>query len=198
MAGRPLAFWLRAAISLVGGLAVGLTFAVLIVSLIATRFGDYNIITVRSGSMEPDIAQGDIVVTRPQSVSKIAERDIILFKDQDSGVPFVHRVIATRQQVTRVVDQNDQLVSESTAYFFVTKGDANKFPDAGDVNSNEYLGKYWFSIPTFGLLGSSISPTWIFLGIAGVSAVLWGGYEIASRARLVGSRKSGIVITSTK
>jgi signal peptidase I len=188
MAERTAGWWAKGALSAIGGIIFGLLFGAALAAVIATYLGDYHIITVRTGSMEPELEKGEIVVVRPVRIDKIDEEDVIYFKSE--GAPTVHRVVAIREEVLNIVDSDTgEQLSERHNYFFTTKGDANPENDGGEVTLEEYQGRVWFSVPTFGLLGSSVSPTWIMLALAGGIGVLWGGYEFLVRGRRAGVAK---------
>ena len=65
---------------------------------------------VESGSMEPSIMTGALVIVRPAESYQIG--DVIMFNDRGARVPTTHRVVDTYSQGGRT--------------WFVTKGDANE------------------------------------------------------------------------
>lgn len=98
--------------------------------------GNYKVLVVESGSMEPAIKVGSIVVIRPEKEYKTG--DIITFIDpsQKSKVPTTHRIYEI------------EIVSGEIRY--VTKGDANNTPDTKSVRKRDILGKVLVSIPYLG------------------------------------------------
>src|SRR5688572_678033 len=85
--------------------------AALVVVLIAL-FAGLRPFVVRSGSMEPAIDTGDVVVSRPVHPDQLGPGDVVTFRDPTRSAELVtHRVV----EVSRQGDQ----------YAFVTKGDAN-------------------------------------------------------------------------
>ena len=85
----------------------------------------YRLFYVLTGSMEPTIHSGAVVLTKESDSYVIG--DIITFKSQNSeilGQPNTHRI----------VDINDD-------GSFVTKGDANNIEDSTFVNFSEIYGK---------------------------------------------------------
>jgi len=94
--------------------------------------GNIKMFTVLSGSMEPSIHVGSVVVIKPVSNYKIG--DVITFGKMD--VPTTHRI--TEMKVTE-----GEMV-------YQTKGDANDSPDGEEVNAKDIRGKVMFSIPWFG------------------------------------------------
>lgn len=86
---------------------------------------------VKSGSMEPAISTGSLVVVKP--VERYAVGDVITFGlDTKTAVPTTHRIIEIRG-------------SE-----FIVKGDANEEADQGPVQRSEVIGKVIFSLPYAG------------------------------------------------
>src|SRR3989344_1742628 len=73
--------------------------------------GNYQIKIVQSGSMEPDIKTGSVVIIKPSSVYKVG--DVVTFgKDTKKDIPTTHRIVSSRAQ--------DGVI------MFTTKGDANE------------------------------------------------------------------------
>lgn len=107
--------------------------------------GGYKILNVISGSMEPAIRTGDVILVRPLTQEdQIQEGDVITFRTQeDASMLITHRVVG-------VVSVND----EATAY--ITKGDANDSPDDTPVTRQQVLGRYAHRIPLLGYLGSFV------------------------------------------
>lgn len=100
---------------------------------IPSLFG-IKVFVVLSGSMEPNINIGDIVVTR--KADKVKEGDIISFKIK--GAVITHRVL-------EVLNIDNQEV-------YTTKGDANTATDLDLVKLKDIEGTYFFKIPFIGKL----------------------------------------------
>ncbi len=113
-------------------------FAVAILFVVMSLFpvtGNYKILVVKSGSMEPAIHTGAVVVTRPESEYRVG--DIITFKNKgDAKNSITHRIVKA------------ETVGGSAVY--TTKGDANNADDTGKVPKSEVIGKVLFSVPYFG------------------------------------------------
>lgn len=91
---------------------------------------------IMSGSMEPAIPVGSIVVTQKIDVDNVKAGDIIVFQRSDSKT--LHRVI-------------DKIV-ENDSYYFKTKGDANEDPDPWIVQPEQVNGALLLTIPYYGYL----------------------------------------------
>lgn len=92
----------------------------------------YAFLEVISGSMEPTIKVGDLVVINTND-KDIKENDVITYASPNGSL-VTHRV------------------TESSSNGFITKGDANNTVDEKIVNKNNIVGKYTFRIPYFGIV----------------------------------------------
>ena len=104
----------------------------------------YNIIgfrtyTVLSGSMEPNIDPGDLVVTIKSNNFK--EGDIITFNNKNQVI--THRIEEIRDTE------------------FITKGDNNNSVDSDIVVKNNIIGKVVLTIPKVGYIFKFLSQSWV-------------------------------------
>lgn len=90
----------------------------------------YSIVTVLSGSMEPEFSPGDMLLIKAQK--DYAVGDIVTYEDQSSYV--THRIIEE--------DQDSCL----------TKGDANNAPDGKRISKENIYGAVHLVIPGVGNL----------------------------------------------
>ncbi len=123
--------------------------------------GNYKIFSVESGSMEPVVKRGSIVVVRFTDSYKIG--DIITFKNPVvSKKPITHRIIDAR------------VVGGKISY--VTKGDANESQDMNDIPVGSIIGKTLFSVPFIGYLLNIIRQPigFIILIIVPVAIIIYG------------------------
>lgn len=123
--------------------------------LLATLFktpGNYQVKIVKSGSMEPAIKTGSIVVIKPSVEYKIGE--IITFgKDDKRNVPTSHRIEAVRMVQGKML--------------YTTKGDANNSSDPKEISQNEIIGKVIFKLPYLGyVLDMAKTPVGFILLVA--------------------------------
>ena len=119
-----------------------------------------RIYAVQTGSMEPDLPVGSLIVVKPAKFDSINEGDVITF--EVSGSVVTHRVA----QVDR---------KEMT---FVTKGDMNTSNDASAVDYDSVIGRLWISLKYVGypilLMGNRAVKTAViafFIIIIGVVIV---------------------------
>jgi len=108
--------------------------AVLLVVSIFPITGNFKIMIVQSGSMQPVIKMGSIVAIRPVDDYKIG--DVITFQIAKNKEPVTHRIYDIK------------VVGGEPKY--ITKGDANNAPDQREVSQREVIGKVLFDIPYLG------------------------------------------------
>lgn len=117
--------------------AVIMAVAVLMIVTLFPITGNYKVKIVMSGSMEPAIHTGSIIVIKPETQYKIG--DVITFgKDTKKDVPTTHRIAEMR--------------AEEGKYIYRTKGDANKSEDVKEISESEVIGKVFFSVPFLGFV----------------------------------------------
>jgi signal peptidase len=119
-----------------------------VLTFLAPRFG-WSVDTVFSGSMEPQLKVGGVVVTRPVEAGDIMVGDIITFYSPLNEKLTSHRVIA---------------VGDGSPLNFQTKGDANEDADPFVVPAQNVVGKICFHIPYLGFAAQFVrSPLGILL-----------------------------------
>lgn len=155
-----------------GGLALG----ALLVAILATRVFGYELLTVRSSSMEPALGPGDLIVVKPTAIRDIREGDIVLFAAGGDAVPTVHRVAGINEVEFQVRDAATGNVNTSTQYRLVTQGDANELPDIQEVTASDLRGEVWFSIPRAGAV-TGMPLQWVLLGCAACVLSAWAVWE---------------------
>lgn len=126
---------LRVAHSLLMGALVA--FALLVVAIPLATGGEWR--TVQTGSMEPAISSGDVVLVTSDNPVEIG--DVIAFSDP---------LQPDRDILHRVVDISDQGL-------LTTKGDANDVDDPWQISPSEVIGTQSLSIPKIGLLVQTAS-----------------------------------------
>lgn len=90
---------------------------------------------VLSGSMEPTIMTGDIIIVSSQPEYFV--RDVVTFRNVDER-------IVTHRLMKKIVEKD--------VARFETKGDANRSEDEDFIQSDKILGKVVFVIPKLGYL----------------------------------------------
>jgi signal peptidase len=133
-------------------------FALLLAASMFPISGNYKIKIVMSGSMEPAIKTGSLVVIKPSVHYAIS--DVITFgKDTKKDVPTTHRIIEMRTQEGK--------------YAYRTRGDANENEDMKEVPEGEVIGKVLLDIPYAGyILDFAKKPVGFILLIIVPAAVI--------------------------
>lgn len=97
--------------------------------------GNYRTFTIQSGSMEPTIKTGSIILVSPQDSYGVG--DIITFRNRDlADRPVTHRIIGAE-----IVDG---------MILYATQGDANKISDYSKIRYDQIIGKTILTIPYAG------------------------------------------------
>ncbi len=124
---------------------VAIVSIVILVIVLSTFFvilpaarGDLYFLIVLSGSMEPNIHTGDIVVSSKIDPKLVKNNDVITFCYKGSNSFITHRVV--------------DIINYKGSLYFRTKGDANEDPDTRLVNSDELVGRVAFDLPYLGYL----------------------------------------------
>ncbi len=99
-------------------------------------FNALEVKIVKSGSMEPNIMTGAVVVVQEAQSYKLS--DVITFTSEGANIPTTHRIIGTE-----MLDGQE---------YFVTKGDANEERDTNLVSTNDILGKVVLDLPYVGFV----------------------------------------------
>lgn len=123
--------------------------------------GNFQIKIVESGSMEPNIHTGSIVVIKPEA--KYAVGDIITFDANFRGpdgkkVPVTHRIV--------------EIAGENGLYTYTTKGDANEENDPTAVRHQSVLGKVMFSVPYIGYAIETAKKPYGFLALVLIPSLI--------------------------
>ena len=112
---------------------------------------------VESGSMEPAITTGSLVLILPKETYDIG--DVITFKSATADVPTTHRITDT--------------YTENGRLWFITKGDANEEADTAAVARGDIIGTVRFDVPRAGyILDFARTPTGFMLLIVLPSVLL--------------------------
>ncbi len=92
---------------------------------------------VKSGSMEPAIPTGSLVVVKPQAAYTVG--DVITFgADTKTEIPTTHRIIS--------------IMGEGQSRTYTTKGDANEEQDSKQTPHRDIIGRVMFHAPYVGFI----------------------------------------------
>lgn len=115
-------------------LAAGLALALLLALPLAFGARPHTVLT---GSMEPAIAAGDVVVVEPISPAEAHVGDVVTFRDpEDQSRLITHRVRSVRR--------------EGAHLWFVTQGDANNTTERWRVAASGEVSRVVYVVPWVG------------------------------------------------
>ncbi|MBP9727859.1 MAG: signal peptidase I [Candidatus Moranbacteria bacterium] len=119
--------------------------------------GGIKTFVVQSGSMEPAIGTGSVVVVKPAEQYQVG--DVITFGPRSKTKP------PTTHRIVEVKDDGN----------YVTRGDANEDTDMRTVSRYEVIGKVLFSVPFVGYAVATAQKPWGFVLIIGIPAgiIIW-------------------------
>ena len=133
--------------------------------------------TVLTGSMEPALDPGDVVLSAPRSPLDVAPGDVVTFHDPSrDGELVTHRVESMRRT--------------GAAVSFVTKGDANDVSERWTVPVDGTIGRAAVRVPDVGHVLQWAGTREGKLGLIAVPALLLVLLELAG---LAGLRRGPVV-----
>jgi signal peptidase I len=121
--------------------------------------------TVLSGSMEPTLAVGDVVVEAPLAPRDARVGDVITFRSPQNQARLVtHRVVRVR--------------ASGDSVWFQTKGDANTGTERWSIEADGVLGRVEYRVPKVGYVTNRLGSRFGRLGLIVIPALLLGLYEL--------------------
>jgi signal peptidase len=122
--------------------------------------------TVLSGSMEPAIRTGDVVVVRPISPAEVRVGDVLTFRDPANHARLItHRLSSFR--------------ARSGRFEMVTRGDANNTAERWSVSASGRLGRVAYRVPYAGYVLARLGGRSGRILLLALPALLLAAYEIA-------------------
>ena len=131
---------------------------ILYLIIIPATQGNLHFLIVLSGSMEPSIHVGDIVVSSKVNIEDLREGDIITFRYEGERNCITHRIT--------------KIMNTEFGIFFKTKGDANEEEDIRPVRENEVIGKAILVIPYLGYLPAFAKTTLGYITLVVIPGLL--------------------------
>lgn len=142
-----------------------------------TSFFGYNMYYILTGSMEPDLSAGDIIIGEKVDPAELKVGDVITYKGESGEVKdkvITHEIVD--------ITKNDGEVR------FITKGRANNVEDP-PVSKNQIMSKMTVKVPFLGKAFSVINSKWgFFIIIIAPLAVLFIS-EVVSLIKVIRTRK---------
>jgi len=155
--------WPRRLLDIVGYLALALCLALLgsLLAVAATNLLGYQSFVIYSGSMEPTVKVGSLLVTRPVDAEDLQVGDVITFRSPGNHTTLTHRVVSIRQ--------------EDGEWVFQTKGDASLEPDPREIILRGQTSRMAFDIPYLGYVvdfAKSVQGLVLFLVVPAAGLLL--------------------------
>ncbi len=146
------------------GLGAGLVLVVFLGLVLLDVPGlDLDLLVVKSGSMEPAIRTGSLVLIDQAGSYEVG--DIVTYQRNNYATPVTHRIIEKSDD-----DQGEPI--------YITKGDANETRDIEPVPKSMILGQVRFSVPFLGYV-VGFARTWYgFVLLIIIPALVIGFDEI--------------------
>ncbi len=117
----------------------GVALAFIILSALSNRTG-IRMFIVQSGSMEPSIPIGSIVITKQKS--QFSPGDVITFQSPNiDKIPVTHRI--------------SEIKTKDGEEIIFTKGDANSSIDLGSIKPSAIIGSVLFHVPYVGYIAKT-------------------------------------------
>lgn len=120
--------------------------------------GGYKSFLVQSGSMEPTIMTGDIIIIHQND--QYIKNDVVTFQNLENRI-VTHRIAEIAEKRGRTS--------------FITKGDANRSKDEDTISPSNVLGKVVFIVPRFGFLvafAKSLPGLIVLIGIPALALIM--------------------------
>lgn len=117
----------------------------------------HGVFAVRSGSMNPALEVGDLVVTRLVDPAEIEPGDVITI-DTGSRTIVTHRVVAVQ--------------ATDDGPVFTTRGDANATPDPVAASAEQFQGRVDWRMPLLGYVLAMIAMPAGIVALVSIAAAL--------------------------
>jgi len=145
-------------------------FLVLVVAFAALSFlgpmVGWQVNAVLSGSMEPAVHTGDMIITRPVAPGQVTVGEIVLFRPARGGSFVAHRVVE---------------IMHGPTLQFITKGDVNNDADPTPVSTDELAGVLFLRIPYLYYLFTLIRTPLGLLVTIGIPAATLVAFDLRRR-----------------
>ena len=134
--------------------------AALALVVVVPRLAGATAYTVLTGSMEPGLPPGTLIVVKPAPADEIGVGTVITYQLKSE-----QPTVVTHRVVTQGIDDDGKPV-------FETQGDANEVPDAAWVRPVQIKGEKWYAVPHLGYVGNLLTGKERQMGIYLVAALL--------------------------
>ncbi|WP_285758144.1 signal peptidase I [Nocardiopsis ansamitocini] len=143
------------------GLLLVAALAVVFSVSILPRLTNAQALIVLSGSMEPTIPVGSVVISRPVDPAELRVNDVITFTHGSPAQTDAFDPANSPLVTHRVV----QIETTPQGRVFHTQGDANDVRDDPPVTAADVHGRVWYHIPYFGYAQQAMTqgPTTLYV-----------------------------------
>ena len=155
--------------SFLTGLLVGIAIVVAVVAVAPTLTG-WRTLTVMSGSMEPAISTGDLVVTRPVAAASVRAGTVVTFRDPSGR----DRLITHRVQ---------RAVVEAGSVQVTTRGDANNASEQWRTARGGRVGVVQYRVRGIGFAFAALSTPVARIALIAIPLLVWGILTLVSTWR---------------
>lgn len=165
--------WWRWVGQILAWLVILLVVAVLAVAVVIPRIAGATPYTVLTGSMQPELPPGTLVVVKPVDADEIAVGSVITYQLESGKATVVtHRVVG-------------QGFNGKGEVQLRTQGDANDTPDQEWVRPVQIKGEVWYSVPLLGHVNNWLTGEERQVAVYVVAALLLGyaAFMLTSAAR---------------
>ena len=135
------------------------------------KIGGYCPLIVLTGSMDPEIKEGDLIIVKQIEAAQVKEKDIIAFFDPDGNGTSIltHRV--------------QEVINDNGTLSFRTKGDANNTEDRLAVAADKVVGIYKFRIAGAGNVAMFMQTTAGLVVCVVIPLILLIAWDVFRRRR---------------
>lgn len=135
---------------------------ILMVAVVIPRIAGATPYTILTGSMQPGLPLGSLVVIRPVDPREIGVGTVITYqRESGKAITVTHRVVS-------------QGFSIKGELQFQTQGDANSSPDLDWVKPVQIRGEKWYAIPYLGYVNNALTGEERQMAVYIVAALLLG------------------------
>ena len=152
------------AVCVLAGFAITLTLTV-----VASLAIGQKLIVIGSGSEEPYLHNGDVVIERQVHPTEARAGELITFSEPGTGRTLTHRVRKVR--------------TEGASVAFVTQGDSSPTIERFSVPADGQIGIPLRRIPLAGDLADFLGGPWSLLVVPLIGVGLLAGVELSRRRR---------------
>ena len=115
----------------------------------------YQAYTVATGSMEPQIKIGDVILIKEVDPATLKKGDVVTYEGSEGdlrGLILTHRIIELRK------DEKDN------KYYYITKGDANEVEDP-EISQDNLRGKVVYNTVLFSFVSRLMTHDIFYYGL---------------------------------